>query len=563
MNQKILILVIVATFAASIWADESFYEEMLIRPLPDGKVMTHFQFTTRWDVDKSTSAFNHFNLFPKSLGNVIRKFHVDELHLSFTQGRWMFSKWGYPINASPAGVELWTWFEDGFDTNTLWKGLTSTLSGLFCATLEQMGVTNTVYPQFSFTHEGDSYIGRTSNNSDASLRYSSLTHEAVCTENLTPWMKLLPCRGKAGLAYLLNSLKLFDTHYNSMQTHLRYRCLDKNNCKNPTLELVQTLTVVFEPAQKDEFSFTSLFGRTGVEACPLANSSRIYVQKNSGANDFELSSVSQPTSSDEQFQTFDLKSNSPLSLSLKLTQKETKKAPKETPLSVSRVFTGNGNEFGGFAVYLTNNQENPLRISYFEAVPWYLRMFYHTLAMSINGVEVDPFKEMESFTLIPAEDHGKPAKIEFLMTLPPKSTTIFTIQFEKAFLHWTEYPPDAHRGFDIGSAVVTGFFDAKHEDVKLNGLEWSSLLYQKNARSQKNFRVYSEPLLLTLPTPDFSMPYNVMTLTGTIFALYFGSMFTTMVRRLRNVDQQDNFVSNRPIFKIISTIYKLFDRDSS
>ncbi len=31
----------------------------------------------------------------------------------------------------------------------------------------------------------------------------SLPREAVCTENLTPWLKLLPCTGKAGLAAVL------------------------------------------------------------------------------------------------------------------------------------------------------------------------------------------------------------------------------------------------------------------------------------------------------------------------------------------------------------------------
>ena len=32
-----------------------------------------------------------------------------------------------------------------------------------------------------------------------------LPKEPVCTENLTPWLKLLPCRDEAGLAQLLGS----------------------------------------------------------------------------------------------------------------------------------------------------------------------------------------------------------------------------------------------------------------------------------------------------------------------------------------------------------------------
>jgi hypothetical protein len=30
------------------------------------------------------------------------------------------------------------------------------------------------------------------------LRYGTLPRENVCTENLTPWLKLLPCRSQAG-----------------------------------------------------------------------------------------------------------------------------------------------------------------------------------------------------------------------------------------------------------------------------------------------------------------------------------------------------------------------------
>ena len=36
---------------------------------------------------------------------------------------------------------------------------------------------------------------------------------------------------------------------------------------------------------------------------------------------------------------------------------------------------------------------------------------------------------------------------------------------------------------------------------------------------------------MALPVPDFSMPYNVITMTCTLIALAFGSMFNLFVRR--------------------------------
>lgn len=55
---------------------------------------------------------SHYRLFPKSLGQVISKFSVRELHISFAQGYWRTMQWGQPFQSSPPGAELWVWFQD-------------------------------------------------------------------------------------------------------------------------------------------------------------------------------------------------------------------------------------------------------------------------------------------------------------------------------------------------------------------------------------------------------------------------------------------------------------------
>ena len=44
-------------------------------------------------------------------------------------------------------------------------------------------------------------------------------------------------------------------------------------------------------------------------------------------------------------------------------------------------------------------------------------------------------------------------------------------------------------------------------------------------------RLHSETLLVTLPTPDFSMPYNVICLACTVVAIAFGSIHNLTTRR--------------------------------
>ena len=56
------------------------------------------------------------------------------------------------------------------------------------------------------------------------LRYTALPREPVCTENLTPWAKLLPCGQKAGLGSLYVALKLYDSVYHSLRLRVLPVC---------------------------------------------------------------------------------------------------------------------------------------------------------------------------------------------------------------------------------------------------------------------------------------------------------------------------------------------------
>ncbi|KAJ3291040.1 Subunit of the glycosylphosphatidylinositol transamidase complex-like protein [Borealophlyctis nickersoniae] len=116
----------------------------------------------------------------------------------------------------------------------------------------------------------------------------------------------------------------------------------------------------------------------------------------------------------------------------------------------------------------------------------------------------------------PAIDRVRPSVLEMALVLPPDSVTSLSIDFDKAFIKYTEHPPDANRGFDVGSAVIT-------------------LPLDPSVPTGRQERMYTEALLISLPTPDFSMPYNVITLTCTLMALFFGSMFNLLTRKFEPV----------------------------
>jgi phosphatidylinositol glycan class T len=84
--------------------------------------------------------------------------------------------------------------------DTTWMNLVNVLSGIFCASLNFMDGKATVKPKYGFRPHGV-----TTANYDrwfsSHVRYAVLPRENVCTENLTPWKKLLPCGSKVLVYY--------------------------------------------------------------------------------------------------------------------------------------------------------------------------------------------------------------------------------------------------------------------------------------------------------------------------------------------------------------------------
>lgn len=111
------------------------------------------------------------------------------------------------------------------------------------------------------------------------------------------------------------------------------------------------------------------------------------------------------------------------------------------------------------------------------------------------------------------------------LTLPARSTLRLSIPFTKLTLKYDDHRPDAERGREIPPGVLT-LLDVEGEDVEEEVAE-GSVDPTKSSRR----RVYAAKLLLDVPTPDFSMPYNVIIMTSTVMAVFFGSIQGRLVRR--------------------------------
>lgn len=120
-----------------------------------------------------------------------------------------------------------------------WITLTQSLSGLFCASLNFIDSTRTTRPVVTFDPVGDH-----AEPDNLHLLHGVLPGEVVCTENLTPFLKLLPCKGKAGISSLFDGHKLFDASWQSMSIDVRPVCpIDQSDC---LIEIEQTVDMVLD-----------------------------------------------------------------------------------------------------------------------------------------------------------------------------------------------------------------------------------------------------------------------------------------------------------------------------
>ncbi|XP_006193580.1 GPI transamidase component PIG-T isoform X2 [Camelus dromedarius] len=522
---------------------DSLREELVITPLPSGDVAATFQFRTRWDSELPREEVSHYRLFPKALGQLISKYSLRELHLSLTQGFWRTRYWGTPFLQAPSGAELWVWFQDTVtDVDKSWKELSNVLSGIFCASLNFIDSTNTVTPTASFKP-----LGLANGTDHYFLRYAVLPREVVCTENLTPWKKLLPCSSKAGLSVLLKADRLFHTSYHSQAVHIRPVCRNAR-CTSISWELRQTLSVVFDAfvtgQGKKDWSLFRMFSRTLTEPCPLASESRVYVDITSYNQDNETLEVNPPPFTTYQdvilgtrktYAVYDLldtaviNNSRSLNLQLKWKRPPENEAPPVPFLYAQRYVSGYGLQSGELSTLLYNT--HPFRafpVLLLDTVPWYLRLYVHTLSITSKGKENKP----SYIHYQPAQDRLQPHLLEMLIQLPANSVTKVSIQFERALLKWTEYTPDPNHGFYVSPSVLSALVPSV---VAAKPMDWEesplfNTLFPVSDSSNHFVRLYTEPLLVSLPTPDFSMPYNVICLTCTVVAVCYGSFYNLLTR---------------------------------
>ncbi|NXI84450.1 PIGT transamidase, partial [Rhipidura dahli] len=231
------------------------------------------------------------------------------------------------------------------------------------------------------------------------------------------------CSLQAGLAVLLKAERLFHSSYHSQAVHIRPVCRESHwfaqlpfggftdaSCLAVSWELRQTLTVVFDffssGQGKKDWSLFKMFSRTLTEMCPLASQSKVYVDISPKNKEKELLEVSPPPTSVHEaivqgekktYAVYDLLSPSLFNTSRSLNVQLKWKRPQDSSempiptLYAQRYVGGYGLQTGEICTLIYNT--HPYRafpVILLETVPWYLRLYVHTLTIITKGKENKP-----------------------------------------------------------------------------------------------------------------------------------------------------------------------------
>ncbi|NXQ45032.1 PIGT transamidase, partial [Catharus fuscescens] len=234
------------------------------------------------------------------------------------------------------------------------------------------------------------------------------------------------CSLQAGLAVLLKAERLFHSSYHSQAVHIRPICrvsywfaqlpcaaclfVQDASCLAMSWELRQTLTVVFDffssGQGKKDWSLFKMFSRTLTDTCPLASQSKVYVDISPKTKEKELLEVSPPPTSVHEavvqgdkktYAVYDLLSPSLFNTSRSLNVQLKWKRPQDSSempiptLHAQRYVAGYGLQTGEICTLIYNT--HPYRafpVILLETVPWYLRLYVHTLTIITKGKENKP-----------------------------------------------------------------------------------------------------------------------------------------------------------------------------
>ena len=416
---------------------------------------------------------------------------------------------------------------------------------------------------------------------------ATAARQSVCTENLAAWLQLWPCRDVAGITALLSpdnaptAERVRSARFRALQLRLvQWRREEERleeggrreggrqeaggapghpaedasvytHASVPGLRLQLQLTLVLprvEGARVEGARVEGgrvappaepLAGRTpqdplgsllrgGLSACGLASRSTLRVQL-PVTESAQFAFSAQPSRAHatepkggswrEAGQWSDFEWDLHPRVPLPLTLRRISDSPPHLPTSrafrsiaavqARRVMARHDDSSGRMVLRVKNDAPLPVSLRCLDVLPPWLQLHAHSLRAFLNTSLTDAQTLLRHLHIQPPTQLGAPQLVEWDARLPAHSSLTLDVRYSISLLRVDELPADSSRGLELGAAEVH---------------------YRHDGSGQPAEVAYTEPVLVPVLLPDLSMPYNVISISSTVLALFVGSMFNLLAR---------------------------------
>ena len=151
-------------------------------------------------------------------------------------------------------------------------------------------------------------------------------------------------------------------------------------------------------------------------------------------------------------------------------------------------------------IYQIESKDKPIKVIIFEYLPYYFSPKFHQISGYLNQN-----KSEANFTheTIDSDDKVKTMLLKFFIEIPARSTYSLKIPVKKLMKSFENYPHDAARGHPlIGTPII--YFSPDNAFYNIT---------------------YASNLLMRIPEPDFSMPFNISTYTFVLLGYFYLMIF--------------------------------------
>ncbi len=379
------------------------------------------------------------------------------------------------------------------------------ISGYFCASLNSLKYSKAIkptIPTFPVQQDEDGASYKT--------LVGLIPNEPLCIENLHPWLNLLPCGNRAGFAEMFKPEAIYQSDFHSID--LEFTCKDSG-----FIEMTLKMVTVYDLNQwgrNRSWSLTRLFGRSFRKPCPLTTSSPKVILRIPNKPEYIESLHQQKERMSVHVDHLIIEYTGTELISEIGASDVTKfvgHIHPPDPFRAYRFKSGTTDDFGGFGLVLENDLNVDLEITVIESIPWLFNVFLHKGEFALNSKLIPPAalsNNLKEFLIEPAINRKRSLLLQSKWILPPKSRLQIYFPFEREFLRIDEFPANSERGIELPGALI--FYNAP--DSALSTETTNNLLF-------------------TWPIPDGTMPFNVITMTCTLAALFYGSFFNLIYRR--------------------------------